>query len=721
MKFLLCSLLSIIVIGNPLLGQSNPNAEFLQKLSVDSLEKRLAFVRGEEEKVNILNELAFRLRYRERTQALEYAKTAYGIAVQHGFIEGEGDSHMRLGVIYKNLGQHQLSLDHYQRAATIRVELGNVAGAALAYSQMGKASKTQGKIEEAKMYYQRGLDLLEPPDGYLKEKGRILLGLSNLYRDEKNYRKALELLESRRMISEKLADKKGLATVYLQQGILYDYLENHGLSKESFEESLQLYEGLKDSTGIANCNVNLGNNAFHRENYDEAHEFFLTAFSLLQFLNKDNQGVLLTNLGATCSKQNNYDKALSYYDQALTYFEDGENQSQLASIYHQLGELFNVQENHERAISYLNKGLTIVEQIDRKGLELKLRFQLFQAYTKSGQSAAATSVMQGYHQLRDSIVKGYEEATNYKLDLERERVEQVQAKAEFELATASLKNRNITYLSAFLILLLVSLSVGIYSFINQQRKRAEMRHLETEQKIDQLLQNQELQFTYAKLAGQDMERKRVAQDLHDRVGSTLAAVKLHLDKIEKSISAIEFQGRPIETANQLLDHACNEVRSISQNLQSSTILKFGLLSQVRNLVDSINAADQLQVKLNVFGFGEERLALNKEIEIYRILQELSSNTMKHAQAKILTIQLNKFKDVLNVIVEDDGIGFMKSEIKDKSGMGLHNVQSRVINLKGKILIDSVKGRGTSVSIDLPLSGQLLSDETQSEDLEEIIN
>src|SRR5690606_35041630 len=155
----------------------------------------------------------------------------------------------------------------------------------------------------------------------------------------------------------------------------------------------------------------------------------------------------------------------------------------------------------------------------------------------------------------------------------------------------------------------------------------------------------------------------------------------------------------IQKASALLDTAVEEVREISHNLLSGSIAKFGLATALEELKETISESKDITVDLHIYGL-DDRLNSDAEIHLYRIVQELVSNILKHAAATEITIQLNRSENGLSVTVEDNGRGF-NPDAKNGSGVGLQNVQSRVNALEGTIVWDSAPGRGTTVVINIP--------------------
>ena len=205
---------------------------------------------------------------------------------------------------------------------------------------------------------------------------------------------------------------------------------------------------------------------------------------------------------------------------------------------------------------------------------------------------------------------------------------------------------------------------------------------------------------------QEQERKRIAQDIHDTLGSILSTVKLRLSGLEEFSGALQAQGKDhFHNVISLLDDAVVELRNISQNIMPATLSKLGLVAALQNLFDKISSYSGIKIQYAVHGMNV-RPDESVEIIIYRVVMELVNNVLKHAQAENVTIQLIQYADHINVTVEDDGNGFDLEEVrKQKRGVGLENVISRLEYLKGKIEIDTAPGQGTSLVMDFPVAIQ----------------
>lgn len=239
----------------------------------------------------------------------------------------------------------------------------------------------------------------------------------------------------------------------------------------------------------------------------------------------------------------------------------------------------------------------------------------------------------------------------------------------------------------------------IFFLIQKNTKRKQLlaeqeKELET-QKVTTLLKEQELTAIDAMIEGQEKERQRIANDLHDDLGGLMATVKLHFNALKEKQSPELYN-----KTNELLDEAYNKVRSVAHAKNSGVMAKKGLLKALNDMAKTVSASNQLQV--DIFDHGlDERLENSLELTIFRIVQELITNIIKHAEASEASIHITKHEDSLNIMVEDNGKGFNTKNIAKKSGMGIHSIDTRIENLGGNVTIESEIQKGTTVIIDIP--------------------
>jgi len=209
----------------------------------------------------------------------------------------------------------------------------------------------------------------------------------------------------------------------------------------------------------------------------------------------------------------------------------------------------------------------------------------------------------------------------------------------------------------------------------------------------------EKMFLNAIIQTEEKERKRFAKDLHDGLGPLLSTVKMSistLSQVEHDKSSKEI----VKNTEMVINEAIKSLKEISDNLSPHVLNNFGLARAIRNFTNKINATRILHIKLRS-NLADERFETNIEVVLYRVVCELINNTIKHAKAKKIEIDLNIEEKNLTIVYKDDGKGFEMDKLLNQannSGMGFSNIFSRINSLKGEINVDSQPGQGTLVNI-----------------------
>ncbi len=265
------------------------------------------------------------------------------------------------------------------------------------------------------------------------------------------------------------------------------------------------------------------------------------------------------------------------------------------------------------------------------------------------------------------------------------------------------QNRNLLIGSLSLILVGSIFVFLVYKNTKRKQRIAEQEREIEIQKTEKLLKEQELTAIDAMISGQEKERQRLANELHDNLGSTLATVKLHFQHLQnnKDNPKVEHVEELYTKTNALLDEAYQKVRTIAHEKNSGVMANQGLLPAVKKLAKKVSNRDGLHIEVQDYGL-EERLDNTLEISIFRMIQELITNTIKHAQASEIHISLTNHDSLLNIIIEDNGKGFDAKILPKKEGMGLRNIEKRVEHLEGTFEIDSTIGKGTNIIINIPI-------------------
>ena len=263
-----------------------------------------------------------------------------------------------------------------------------------------------------------------------------------------------------------------------------------------------------------------------------------------------------------------------------------------------------------------------------------------------------------------------------------------QEKKDREIAKKSILNKILIGTAAALLLIGV---LGYRNFMSRQKIQ--------QQKITELEKDKQLLAIDAMLKGQEEERSRIAKDLHDGLGGMLSGVKLSFVNMKENMVMDAESVSSFENSIMQLDNTIAELRKVAHNLMPEALVKFGLKNAILDFCNSMQLASKTKIIFEQMG-TERQLSNTADLYIYRIVQELINNAIKHAAPNQILVQLTKTTDKILLTVEDDGKGFNKELLQSAKGIGMKNIQQRVDYFKGKIDIASQPGEGTSVNIEL---------------------
>lgn len=194
------------------------------------------------------------------------------------------------------------------------------------------------------------------------------------------------------------------------------------------------------------------------------------------------------------------------------------------------------------------------------------------------------------------------------------------------------------------------------------------------------------------------ERRRIASDLHDELGPLLSAVKLQINNLETDLPEDK---NLIEKSSGHIDNIIKKLREISNNLMPNTLLRKGLKKALEELAETCQQTFKIEVRFTCE--QELKLSQDKEINIYRIVQEIIHNTVKHAVADCLVIRITEENNRLFLVTADNGKGFdFFTKSRENSGLGLRNLQSRAEVMGGEMACSTSAGKGTMYTFEIPV-------------------
>lgn len=547
-------------------------------------------------------------------------------------------------------------------------------------------------------------------DNYLLEEYKEILSLSDSYLkdsllvenlniqgdiniDYGDYPKAASRFHESLSIAQKIKD-----TVLM--GRSYNWLGNVYAMQGLLDDAIFYYEQcLKNDRSVELKNVidsNLGNIYSQKKEYDKAEEYYLKALETTHSTDIYGFSILYNNLGLLNTEVEKYQKAHTLFLKADKYASQINNeQYQLESKLSLVHSFLNISD-YSSANVLAKKCDSLGANIESNLLKKEIYEALYLSYAKMNKYQPAFENVEKYMAINDSIL-GIEKIKVVKdLKIKHESdLKEAEIVVQLQLINMQKKQNSILTTSIILLLALMGGVVFLYKQrISTQKKLLIKQEELATQKVTNLLESQRVESYESHLKGQNKERERIAKDLHDSVSGNLAAIKMKLTDIKLE------QSQEIDTIIESLDATYNEVRSISHNLIPQGRVEHSFIDNIHRLT---SLYDSIKIKFAVDVFPENKLndlPLSIQVELYRVLQELITNIVKHAKASKGNISITLHHDYLNVIVEDNGIGYNTNA--KSVGIGLSNIMSRIKSINGSIDIDSVKEKGTSVNINIPI-------------------
>jgi len=470
------------------------------------------------------------------------------------------------------------------------------------------------------------------------------------------------------------------------------FAESRNFDKATFynKQALQLARRNEDTLNILKCLVRLGSFYYENEKLDSAKIYFREAIRLP--VNKENEQRIsnaYNNLGVIAQVEDNYDLAKGYNREALAIKKKVGDTLSIAYITANLGNLYHFEKNYKEAIKNYEDALISLES-DSSFTTKVMERAIYENLAISYDSLRIYNL--AYENLRKSYYL-YEDINKTSLS---ESLAEVEAKYNVEVQehqteiqrNKALRARILFYGLAFLTLVSVILGVIFYNnYKLKQRNRLE------------LLQNEsQLRVINATIDAKEKERRNIAAILHDSVSALLSSANLHLQAAMPHFK----KEVPVEItkAQHIIDEASVKIRDLSHQLISSVLMKFGLAMAVQDLCQKYSNS---KLEFTSYDKGIQRYNQKFEIKIYHIIEELVNNIIKHSKAKNASITLaERSGDQLVIQIIDDGDGFDLKTAKEKNGLGLSHIESRIKYMRGVFNINTKKGEGTSVYIAVPI-------------------
>lgn len=582
------------------------------------------------------------------------------------------------------------------------------------------ASNTHGQDQRiadslVRVYHQNALDD--------SAKSELLIDLS--FNETRDLQKSLQYIDELLALAQKNGSDKYLRMAYFLKGSKKRLLGQLDEALEAYFKSAEISKRLKRLTAEGETYGAIADIYSVGENYSNAMHYYHKGIAILRMAPGDsiNLASVISNAGEAFMKTKKYDSALLFFNEAKSIFTTinypsgiGYSLGNIGMVYANVGRNQLAEENineaiqileraedyypvsvylmtmsdvyldkgdHQRALTYALRSLYLAEKHGLKQQISDASLKMSQLYERAGNTEKAFKHYKRHIEYRDSV-NNLQMVKN--MFDQRTRFENSQQEIEVNMLKKEKQNQRIIVISLFVILGLTILLLGSVYWFFKSKSREKLR-----------LHQQEL--LHARLEIQEQTYLNISQELHDNIGQVLSVVKMTINTVAKRIDADSKE--KIEESVILLSKAIQDIRDMSKTLNTDFLNDIGLPNAIDQQLQILKRTGLYCTELSVHENGEQFQA-ERNLLIFRVVQELLNNIVKHANADKIIVSMNYEKEKLVIRVCDNGSGF-DTEMQRKNsnkGLGLRNMQNRLKLIRGSIALQSQPGKGTTAVIEI---------------------
>lgn len=610
---------------------------------------------------------------------------------------------LEVGKAYQQC-HHDSAAWYYRRAEDLSRQLGYPEGRIAAWLEAAALIRVQGKADSVLSLCRRAAGLAR------KHKLASLLATAHVktasaYLLKPDYAQALSYALKGKALHEKRSDTLRMAEADRVLSVVYLSLQQYDKAITHADQAIRVARRRRHPRLLFAGLNNKGVALLKQNRFQEAQRLLGQAYPIARSLGDDHFLLIcLANLGDVQMYLRNADQVLSHYRQVLALARRMRNQEGIATGYFGISTGHFMRREFPEARRYVAEARRVAEahQLQKK---LPYVYKLQSALELLDGNMAAFKKMDGQRDsverilINESVLRHTQELeVRYQSRQQEARITRLNQ--EKQIQSLQLRQQN-TLNYVFLGTIASLMGLGYLFYRNSVSKQIITRHNQKlqEQRIRELEQERQLIAAEAILKGEEKERSRLARDLHDGLGGMLSGIKLSLTHMAGNVILSEADALTFTRTLEQLDHSIRELRRVAHSMMPEALVKFGLGEVLRDYCDALGKSAGLPIRFQSFGL-QERLEGSTEIILYRIVQELLTNVIRHAGATEALVQLMRHEGLLTLTVEDNGVGF--DPAGTGKGIGLGNVLSRVNYLNGHADIVSSPGAGTSVNIQITL-------------------
>lgn len=615
-------------------------------------------------------------------------------------------SWIETGIRLRNQKGDSSGLDYFQKALQVSKEINYTKGITLSHLHIGGEHDLNGKYKEARKCYMLSLNTIgkNKNNAYTAE---IYICLGGTYAQEGLYEQAVDYYykavqqAEKQFIQQRKADSSGsiyistMSRAYSQLSVLMNLMRQADRVLEYSDKAVQLAKASGDTSSLAKALID---RTLYFSRLGQMTEIKTLCNTVLAMSDTHNiywhKQRAIRMLGDAFTKENPA-KASTYYNKAIKLASRYPYQA--LHVMQALGALYAQQKRYRDAEQTLKEAEHIAVNLQQRHHVAGIYIALADLYAEQKQYEKAYYREDAFLFIYDSLIKAERDGKINALEIKYKTAEKDRAIAHNKLLLAQQQNkliRNNTWIGVIITGMILMVIVFVAFYFHKRRIYTE--------RIRLLKQKEEVNTLLAIIKGEEQERSRLGRELHDGIGGLLATTRMFFGNLQKKEPVLTGLSDYNE-AIHLLDETITEVRKTAHNLMPELLFMLGLPEAVRAFCSRVQKINSIRINFQYFGFID-RLNGDFELFIYRTIQELLQNTIKHASATEVLVQLSMHDTTLSITVEDNGIGF-DTESTAGNGVGLQLIKSRVKELNGQLNISSATGKGTSVYIELDIEEQ----------------
>jgi len=614
-----------------------------------------------------------------------------------------------LGDYYYEKQELVLAGKYYDTAITSAKEINDYLFTGNASLKLASVKQALMEYNEAVFYCYNAMEMFKT-NNFHREYGFSLYMMGNIYMSMESEIESLEYYFKALMIFDKIKDFKysgasnfKIATLYFNRGDFEKYLHYT-------TEAMEKYKAIRDTSGVKACYINYGNYYFNKNQYNSALLYYDTAYFYSRYKrDKRNMTICLGNIGATYTELGNTKLALKYFNEANDIARQTKDVHSLISNNYNISLIYLKNNNYIKSKQLLIDCIELAKKISNKRFIYLCYQQLSKCDSMVGNFKDAYLNMYFYSVYRDSLISEENNRqvilseSKYRNELYKNNIKVLNLEKNQQLlAVEAAKGKNRLFFIVFFSILTALFFLTVLVVVRLRSRQKISLFKETEKMKTEQIQ--------AIVQTQEQERRRMAMDLHDGIGQKLTSVMYKFDHFKNFTNYDKIdREQAVNDVYSIINECYQDVRSLSYQIMPKALFEAGIVHAIEELL--LKTFRKTSVRYSFNNHTSVSIPEDISLNIYRIVQELISNTIKHSKADEVSVSFIYSNGYLILIFEDNGIGVPPGfDVKRSTGVGFQDILARLSLHQGVLTIENGLERGIIITIRIPF---ILSNNTVS--------